>query len=329
MPPRLVMPAWARAAWYHFWAVASLIGCEASRAGEQPQPRVGAVPPAAQQLQHVLGQRNVAVLAALALDDADAHAVGVAVDVGHAQMPQLRQSQARAVGQHQEGSRRRARGDGEQPGDLLAREDLGQALWCDAQWDVEHLAVQSEHGAVEEPERAAVLVDGGARALAIAQQVQQELLHLLGAQGVGAAPVVPGQARHGVDVGLLGAKCHAAQHQCVEHALSKWAHHRSPRSARAHARVDQGTAFNAATSFALQPPRQRFSSTLSGPAALSGLSWSISGRSEQFLHLVLPLKRVACGPLLTRPYAEMACPFFCGCPLPILLDPIGRLPSST
>ena len=45
---------------------------------------MAAAPPGAQQFQHVGLQRHVAVLAALALNDADAHAIGVAVDVIHA-----------------------------------------------------------------------------------------------------------------------------------------------------------------------------------------------------------------------------------------------------
>ncbi len=63
------------------------------------------MPPRTQQFQRVGLQRHVAALVALALDDAQAHAVGVAVDVGHAQTTQLRQAQARGVGQHREGSR--------------------------------------------------------------------------------------------------------------------------------------------------------------------------------------------------------------------------------
>jgi hypothetical protein len=56
--------------------------------------------------------------------------------------------------------------------------------------------------------------------VALAQQMQQVALHFVGAQLLGAAPVVARQGGHGLDVGLLGALCHAAQHQSVEHALT-------------------------------------------------------------------------------------------------------------
>jgi len=133
---------------------------------------------------------------------------------------------------------------------LGARENLRQPLQLRGQRNLERLAVQPEHGAVQEAKCAAVLVDAGAREVALAHQMQQVLLHLLGCQRLGTAPVVPRQARHGLEVALLSACGHAAQHQCVEHALSKRGHHRSPRSARAHARIDQGTAT------AMQPLRR-------------------------------------------------------------------------
>jgi hypothetical protein len=62
------------------------------------------------------------------------------------------------------------------------------------------------------------------REVAFAQQVQQVALHLFGRQGIGTAPIVPRQSRHGVDVGLLSAIRHAAQHQRVKHALPEQSH---------------------------------------------------------------------------------------------------------
>ena len=230
---------------------------------EQPRPGARAAPARAQQLQHIVGQRHVAVLGSLALLDTDAHAVNVAVDVLGAQVAHLAQAQPRAVGHHQEASRLVVAGRGEQPRQLLAREDLGQALRGRGQRDLERVAVPAEHDAVEEAVGAAVLVDAGARQLALAQQVQQILLHFSAVQHVRAAPVMPRQPRHGINVGLLGSLGLAAQHQRVEHALSKWAHHRLlDRYASTCPRRSRYGRSSAAAFFELHPPLQRFSSTV-------------------------------------------------------------------
>lgn len=179
MPPRLVMPAWAHAA-----AVPVLGGLRVqrqrglARGGEQPCPGLPAqAPQVAQQLEHVAGQGHVAVLGALALLDADAHAVGRAVDVLGLQVAQLGQPQPRAVGQLQEGARLEVRAHGKQPREFVAREDFGRPLRRARQRDLERRAVVSEHGGVEKPERAAILVERRARQMALAPQVQQAALH--------------------------------------------------------------------------------------------------------------------------------------------------------
>ena len=96
-----------------------------------------------------------------------------------------------------------------------------------------------QHGAAGESECAAVLVDAGAREVAIPQQVQQVPLHLgPGKQGRVAAKV-PTQARQRVDVGIVGANRHPALLQRVQHALSQRCHV-TRLDARAHARAIQG-----------------------------------------------------------------------------------------
>ena len=77
--------------------------------------------------------------------------------------------------------------------DLGAREDLRQALQLRGQRNLERLAVQPEHGAVEKAERAAVLVDAGSRQMALAHEVQQVLLDLVRREQLGTAGVVPRQ----------------------------------------------------------------------------------------------------------------------------------------
>ncbi len=65
---------------------------------------------------------------------------------------------------------------------ISSRDRISGSRCGAAQRDVERLAVEPEHGAVQEAERAAVLVDAGARELALAQQVQQVALDLLGTE---------------------------------------------------------------------------------------------------------------------------------------------------
>ena len=96
-----------------------------------------------------------------------------------------------------------------------------------------------QHGAAGESDCAAVLVDAGAREVAMPQQVQQVPLHLGPGEQGRAAPKVPTQARQRVDVGLSGANRHPAQLQRVQHALSQRCHV-TRLDARAHARAIQG-----------------------------------------------------------------------------------------
>ena len=68
-------------------------------AREQPALRPRRPPPGAQQLEQLRRQHDVAVLAALALLDADHHAL--AVDVGDLERDDLGDAQARAIGDAQ------------------------------------------------------------------------------------------------------------------------------------------------------------------------------------------------------------------------------------
>ena len=123
-----------------------------------------------------------------------------------------------------------------------------------------NLLVQAEHTPVHEAKRAAVLVDTGACQVALLRRVQQVAPHVVGAQGVGAAVVVARQADHRANVGLLRAALPlstiASSMRCRRWEVIAF----SSIEARAHARIDQGTAINR---FCLAgfTPRQRFRST--------------------------------------------------------------------
>jgi hypothetical protein len=135
-----------------------------------------------------------------------------------AQRAQLAHPQAQRVGTAQGGARLETARAGQQPRDLLAREDLGQPLRTARQRRAVGQFGVPEHLAEQEVDRAAGLVDGGARELPLAQQMHEVGLDLLATQEVGTAPVVARQLRDGRDVGLLRARGLAVQDQRIEHA---------------------------------------------------------------------------------------------------------------
>ena len=124
-----------------------------------------------------------------------------------------------------------------------------------------NLLVQAEHTPEHEAKRAAVLVDAGACQVAFLHRVQQVALHVVGAQGVGAAGVVAHQADHRANVGFLRAALPlstiASSMRCRRWEVIAF----SSIEARAHARIDQGTAINRFCLAEFNTSRQRFSSS--------------------------------------------------------------------
>ena len=118
-----------------------------------------------------------------------------------------------------------------------------------------NLLVQAEHTPVQEAKRAAVLVDAGACQVALLHRVQQVAPHVVGAQGVGTAVVVARQADH-VSVALPLSTI-ASSKRCRRWEVIAF----SSIEARAHARIDQGTAINRFCLAEFNTSRQRFSSS--------------------------------------------------------------------
>ena len=81
-------------------------------------------PVLAQQLQQPGRERDIAILVALALFDAQTHAGGV--DIGELQSTEFARPQPRGVGGHQHRAVAEVGGDGEQAHQLVVVEDLGQ-----------------------------------------------------------------------------------------------------------------------------------------------------------------------------------------------------------
>ena len=95
-------------------------------AGEEPVGRAGGLPVVAEQGQQPRREHHVAVPAALALADAEDHAL--AVDVLDAQGDDLGDPQAGGVGGHEDGAVLEADDGGEEAGHLLEAEDDGEPL---------------------------------------------------------------------------------------------------------------------------------------------------------------------------------------------------------
>jgi hypothetical protein len=213
MPPRLWMPARERAVWYQREALSSIKG------------RAGSL--CAQQLQHIRGQRNVAILGALALLDAHAHAVAVAVDVPHPQPTQLAHPQSQPVGGHEHRARLAFTSACEQTRELFARQDLRQPLLGLRQRYLDLLRAL-QHRVVQKPERTTGLVHAGACQAPLARQVQQVGLHLRSIQLVRTAVIVSCQSHNGTHIGLLGPLGQPAQLHRIDHPLAQRCHRRSP-----------------------------------------------------------------------------------------------------
>jgi hypothetical protein len=187
-------------------------------------PSAAVAPVQPQVVEQLSSQQRIAVLSALALDDADAHAVGGGVDVAATQPAQLAQAQATGIGQGQEHPGLGRDRCGQQRGHLGARQHFRQPLRIAAHGDLRSTLILAQHIANQEAQGARSDVDGGARPLSLLQQEQQVSLNLLIGQQRGAAVVMLGRLPDGGQVGLLGARSKAAQHHRIDHALAQWCH---------------------------------------------------------------------------------------------------------
>jgi hypothetical protein len=117
--------------------------------GEQPSLRPGRLPIGAQQLEQMLGEHHVAVLATLALLDADNHPG--AVDVADLERHHLVGAQARAIGHAQRRPVLEAGRGLQQAHDLLRAQNHGQlARLAHERQAIRDLAVRKRH-CEEEP----------------------------------------------------------------------------------------------------------------------------------------------------------------------------------
>ena len=196
-------------------------------AGKEPALRPGRLPPGAQEREKLRREHDIAILAALALLDADDHAGGV--DVADLEGDDLRGAQTRPVGDTQRRLGLEVGRRLEQAGDLVGAEDHRQLARLGHERDLLH-DLRPEQGDLEEEAQGCDgMVDGGRAGAGLAQE-QLVAAHILEAGLVRRGAEEGAEAADGADVGLLGARGEMADRHVVDQALAK----------RADGRVDHG-----------------------------------------------------------------------------------------
>jgi len=199
-----------------------------NQAREEPLARgPGAPPVVAQDLQQPWREHDVAVLAALALLDADDHAL--AVDVGRAQADGFGDAQAGGVAAGQDGVVSGAGDTAEEvhgfpgagyDGQLAGLPRGGQ--------DFRDVPVLAEGDAVEEAQGRDGDADRAGRELPGAGQEQLVVADLLGAEPLRRLAEVAGEPGHLADVARLGVGGQVANGHVLRHALAQWCHENAP-----------------------------------------------------------------------------------------------------
>ena len=194
--------------------------------GEQPVLGSVTAPVLAQMLQQPGRERDVAVLAALALVDTQAHPSGI--DIGDLQPTEFAGTKPCGVGGHQHGAVLEVGGDGEQAHQLVVIEDLWQRGGDLGAGHIEVGVRQPEGDAVEEAHAVANGVAGGPAQSVVLVKEQEVGLDFGGGDLVGAAAIVPGESGDGTQVRRHGAVGESANGHVVDHALTQRCHGSSP-----------------------------------------------------------------------------------------------------
>ncbi len=150
-------------------------------AGEQPVRRPCLPPVAAQDAEQLRRQHDVAVLAALALLNADHHPA--AVDVGELEAGQLGRTQSGGIASGQRDPVLQVGHRLEEPHHLLGTEHDRKLAWFARIGDPLRQVGSTQRGAVEEPQRTDDLVQPRPRDAA-GDQIQLECTHVVEAKPV-------------------------------------------------------------------------------------------------------------------------------------------------
>ena len=187
------------------------IGWLGIAAGKQPVLGPGQAPVGAQDAQQLRREHDVAVLAALALLDADHHAA--AVDVGDLEADRLRGAQARRIGRGQRGAVLQARHRLEEAHDLVGAQHHRQLAAARAHTGSARASRPAERHAIEEAQGADRLVQRRPRHPA-GHQMHLKGAHVLETEPLRRAAEKPAELRHGMDVGSLRRRRQIADASC-------------------------------------------------------------------------------------------------------------------
>jgi hypothetical protein len=193
---------------------------------EEPHAGRRCLPVRAQVLEQPLGERDVAVLRALALRDPDRHAVDV--DVRDLEGDRLADAKTRGVDDGQDEPMTRMRRRGEQPPHFLAAEDLGELLGLLGQRDHELGPRAAERDVVQEAEGVGSLATRAPGELAIVDQVREVRLDFVVGDLVRRPAIVLRQPDHGGDVRLVGPRRESANGHVAHHAGPELGHGAPP-----------------------------------------------------------------------------------------------------
>ena len=166
-------------------------------------------------------EHDVAVLAALALLDADDHAL--AVDVGDLERDHLGGAQARAIGHAQRRLVLEPRRGIEQPRHLLRAEHHRQLARLVNDMGVLDDLVALERDLEKEPQRRDGLIDGR-HANAARRQMQLVAAHVLEARRIGRSPEERREVLDPLHVVMLGLRRELADRHVFDHAPPQRAH---------------------------------------------------------------------------------------------------------
>ena len=176
----------------------------AAAAREEPNLGSRRQPPGAQRRQKLRRQLGFAILASLALLDAERH--GAAVDIGDFERSGLASAQARAVG-HADGCTIFKSGRcGDDARHLLGREDGGKRAALLEDRHTINVGAGAERDAQEEAQSGRVAIDR-ANAEALPLQMQQEGACVFCRQLGGSAPQMGAARANRAQVGLLRRRC--------------------------------------------------------------------------------------------------------------------------
>ena len=218
---RLSMPAAARAERQAACRTVGSIGFCLSRPGNKKSLGMREPPIAAQDAEQLLGQHDVALLAALAAFDPDDHAA--AVDVGRLQADHLRHPQPRSVGGGQRDTRLEARDGFEKAHDFVGAQNGRQLARFAGIGDPLRDRIAAERHTVEETQRADDLIERRPG------DALRDQMHLVGADVLQPEPIrrmaeISAEHRNRVDVGSLGRRRKIADRHVFRHPPAQRAH---------------------------------------------------------------------------------------------------------